>query len=175
MICLGFTANISSDSDVANYKQEIKRCTPYGMQSFSPPRQGTAFVIPFLLFCPPIRRKCHRLIPDNVASGKLEREYIARGSASPLCDSGRSSSWDSIMNAVLSSGFTQWKIFPTQRSKFSHWMRHLTSCSRHYVFTVNAPFTSKLHPPRIPIVYGMPLYEFSWILAKTNSRAWCKT
>lgn len=29
------------------------------------------------------------------------------------------------------------------------------------MLTVNVPFTSKLHPARIPIVYGMLLYEFS--------------
>lgn len=123
---------------------------------------------PFSLFCLPIRRKCHRLIPDNVASGKLEREYIARGSASPLCDSDGVSHGTQLRTprAVLSSGFAQWKIFPTQRSKFSHWM------PRDYVLTVNAPFTSKLHPSHIPIyVYGMPFYEFSCFPAKTNSTA----
>jgi len=35
-------------------------------------------------------------------------------------------SWDSITNAILSFGFARRKIFPAQRSKFSHWMRHLT-------------------------------------------------
>lgn len=51
-ICFSLTANILSDSDVANYKQEIKRRTPYsrGMQSFSPGVEGPR---PFPPFCSP--------------------------------------------------------------------------------------------------------------------------
>jgi hypothetical protein len=62
------------------------------------------FLSSFFLFAP-IRRDCRRPVPGNVASGKLEREYIARGSISPLCDSGRSCPGTQLRASSLVSGF----------------------------------------------------------------------
>jgi len=57
-------------------------------------------------------------ILGNVASGKLEREYIARGSALLLCDSGRNSHGTQLQTPSLASVLLGGRFFQRNEASF---------------------------------------------------------